>query len=203
MCLIFIAYYRQKNVHKLNFSSCTSKHMSNSNTQIPYGDTHMCSFEVIGGDLPALIFVYSSSSMRTKHVLVQCSVFESCDELRWPIEQSVTSMARGGWLPARHAQKKKKRNALRGERLRWSGENPIHTCLKRSTVRATMGAFLSFMWHRASKVSEVQETHDFYLKIYKLWKWMPLCLFVLLPARQPRGLALPASCQPISAPQKP
>lgn len=45
--------------------------------------------------------------------------------------------------------------------LRWSGENPIHTWLKHSTVQATMGAFLSFMRHRAYEVSKVQEAHDF------------------------------------------
>lgn len=64
-----------------------------------------------------------------------------------------------------------------------------------------MGAFLSFMWHWASKVSKVQEAHDFYLK--KLWKWMCLCLFVLHFTLKPRGLALLASCRPISTPQKP
>lgn len=89
------------------------------------------------------------------------------------------------------------------EKSRWSGENPIHTWLRHSTVQATMGAFLSFMWHWASKVSKVQEAYDFYLKIYKLWKWMPLCLFVLHSTLKSRGLLLLASCQPISTPQKP
>lgn len=62
--------------------------------------------------------------------------------------------------------------------FRWSGESPIHTWLKRSPVQATMGAFLSFTWHWVSEVGKVQKAHDFYFKIYKLWKRMPSCLFV-------------------------
>lgn len=109
---------------------------------------------------------------------------------------SVTLIVRRRWLPARPFK-------ACTQNLRWSGENPTRTWLKHSSVQATMGAFLSSVWHWASKVSKVQEAHDFYLKIYKLWKWMPLCLFVLHSTLKPRGLIVLASCQPISTPQKP